>query len=262
MELYATTYAGTRSYQVSERELRARDNFLERRVQWIDQKLNLSRQPGRVLDIGCSLGSLLKAFQKRGWDAYGIEPTPHYAEIARKRCGDNIFTCFLEDADLPRSYFDIITLTQTLEHLPNPVQIMAIIRNLLKDDGILYIDVPNVLKPHNFQMFVAPHLYSYSPNTLSLLFRKAGFQPVNIESSWHIKAIAKKCDIASNINYSVEGDNWQKVSGNLKWGYVRLMPRLIILKLITLITGTIRYILGESRGSNIIEAIRGFLHLG
>ena len=258
--IYSTDYGRTRHGQISQRELRARDYSLGRTARWIDKQLNLSSKIGKVLDIGCAAGSLLIAFKKYGWDVYGIEPTPHWAEIARERCGGNIITCFLEDADLPRSYFDMVTLTQTLEHMPDPVQTLDIIKGLLKDDGILYLDVPNVLKPKNFEMFVATHLYSFSPNTLRLMLRKTGFKIIRIENTWNILTIARKDSSTENIDFSADGDDWQKVSRNLKWGYVRLVVRRSALNIIRLATGTIRLIFGESRGSRIIYAIREFLH--
>ena len=153
VDIYSTDYGGTREKIFSSDELMRRDRFMELIARWIDDRIDISSSPGKVLDIGCSEGSLLVALQKRAWDVWGVEPTPHFAEVARQRCGEHIKTGYLEQAGLPYGYFDMITIAQTLEHMPDPMSTLQIIRKLLKDDGVLYIDVPNVLKPKHAKCF-------------------------------------------------------------------------------------------------------------
>lgn len=258
--LYSATYAGVRSDLPTEKRLLQQEREAEGGLRWIDKRVSIGDRTGKVLDIGCGVGSLLNAFSKRGWDAYGIEPTPHYAELARERYGLKVITGFLEDANLPCCYFDMVTLTQTLEHLTDPTQALMSLRNLLKEEGVIYIDVPNILKPKHFRFFEAPHLYTFSPNTLSLLLRKTGFEPIDIENGWDVRALAKKSSVASNIDFSItKGDDYNEIISNLKWRHIRLVLHLAKGRLTIGISFAIRHIFGESAGRKILELIKGLL---
>ena len=77
LHLYSNTY---RLDLPSEKRLQAQAAMAEEKWKWISIRIPLNGNHEKVLDIGCSVGSLLNAFRRRGWDAYGIEPTSHYAE--------------------------------------------------------------------------------------------------------------------------------------------------------------------------------------
>lgn len=260
--LYSTTYAGVRSDLPSEKRLLQLERMADGRLRWIDERVGVSDRTGKIMDVGGGVGSLLNAFKKRGWDAYGIEPTTHYAEFARERYRLKMTTGFLEDGNLPNSYFDMVTLTQTLEHLPDPTQALITLRKSLKDGGIIYIDVPNILKPKHFRFFEAPHVYTFSPATLSLLLRKTGFELIYIENGWDVRAVAKRSNMKGNIDFSAEGDDYKEIISNLKWRYILLAGRKIKIKLLGIPIGAvssgITYVFGEQKGREIKERIKKF----
>jgi 2-polyprenyl-3-methyl-5-hydroxy-6-metoxy-1,4-benzoquinol methylase len=101
---------------------------------------------GRLLDMGCGLGFFLKALAPyREWEAHGYEISPAAVRHARERLGLANVTCGpLECADLPRGSFDIITMWDVIDHIPQPDPLLAKCRALLKEDGILFIRAPNV----------------------------------------------------------------------------------------------------------------------
>jgi len=258
--LYATNYAETRHDLPDEKVLQRMEAMAEERWKWLEKRAPMNGHGGKVLDMGCSAGSLLNAFQKKGWDAYGVEPTPHYAEFARERYGLKITTGFLEEANLPSSYYDMVTLTQTLEHLADPTQALLRIRGLLKDGGLVYIDVPNIVKPKHFRFFEAPHLYTFSPNTMSLLLRKTGFEPIIIENGWDVRAVARKGGTVGNIDFSSQGDDYKEIISNLKWRHARLWLHLAQGWLTSKVSLTIRRTFGESAGRKILGLIKRLLH--
>lgn len=96
---------------------------------------------GKLLEIGSSTGAMLKLFKERGWDVRGIEPSGSYLEANKK--GLNVINTKFEDVKLPQGYFDLIVLNHTLEHMDNPKLVIKKIYGLLKNTGIIFIDVPN-----------------------------------------------------------------------------------------------------------------------
>jgi len=136
---------------------------------------------GKILDIGCGDGSLLKYLKESGWETYGVEFQESASLYARDVLGIDVFAGRLEDSDYPEESFDVISLIHVLEHLPDPSSILKKVRSLLKKDGILLIEVPNF---NSFEARVfrskwvgiaAPlHLYQFTPRTLPLMLEKCG----------------------------------------------------------------------------------------
>jgi SAM-dependent methyltransferase len=85
---------------------------------------------------------------------------------------------------LPQGYFDIITAFQVLEHVGDPLDFLKGVHKLLKPGGIICIEVPNVqdallsvygVKQYANFWYREPHVFNYSPRTLAMILRKAGF---------------------------------------------------------------------------------------
>lgn len=153
----------------------------------------------RLLEVGYSSGSLLKLLENElGGEVYGIEPNEEavrYARLGNKL--DHIENCFIEETKYPSRFFDAIILVQTFEHFLNPVESLTKIRDLLKDDGELFIEVPDAfsivgvyrwgLEPSHY------HLYIYTADTLTSLLNKCGFEVVRLEKTFlNIRIIAWK----------------------------------------------------------------------
>lgn len=98
---------------------------------------------GRVLDVGCGNGILLKNFIDQGWSAYGVDLSP-WANRFSQMYGYKLYSSELENSNLPGNYFDVITSTSTLEHIPKPLQHLKTIMKLLKPGGTAYFSgIPN-----------------------------------------------------------------------------------------------------------------------
>ena len=82
--------------------------------------------------------------RENGWEVFGIEPSLKASEYARS-LGLNAFHTTLEEfvEDKWFSYFDTISLKCVLEHVPNPIEILEICKDLLKDSGMICVEVPN-----------------------------------------------------------------------------------------------------------------------
>jgi len=102
----------------------------------------------RLLDIGCGPGFFLKTAIARGWDAHGIEPSRQAAAHARALCEKMGGACVTEGFFNARTApalgrFDVVNLTNVLEHVPDAAQTLKRATDLLVPGGVLCAGVPN-----------------------------------------------------------------------------------------------------------------------
>lgn len=159
-----------------------------RRAQGQFDRIRALRTPGRILDVGCSVGFFLDSARQAGWQVSGVEFSPDTAEVARQRLGGGVYTGALQDAPLEPGQLDVVTMWDVLEHVPDPMSTLAKASAALKKDGLLVLETPNVdgwfprasLKvagalgywPHPEP---PGHLFQFSVASLTTMLEKAGF---------------------------------------------------------------------------------------
>lgn len=155
----------------------------------------------RILDIGCGPGFFLSAGKERGWDVLGIEPSPQAAEFARSH-GVHVIGGFFDAANAAAiGPQDVVHMSQVLEHIANPAELLRQAHALLVSDGLICISVPNDFNPLQLALqksnqldpwWVAPdhHLNYFNFDTLEALLRHAGFEPVQREASFPLELFA------------------------------------------------------------------------
>lgn len=183
-KLYATDNYDQPNRNISEKYKTKKEEYALQTFEWIKKQLVLQNKfhKSKILDIGSNTGALLSFFKKREWDCVGIEPSANMSRIANKRYGiPDIITQLFQKDMFKNDSFDLVTLVHTLEHLKNPSEILAAISKTLTQNGILYVEVPNIFKPKSSfytSYFAAPHLYVFSHNSLQRLLSKNGFEVV------------------------------------------------------------------------------------
>jgi 2-polyprenyl-3-methyl-5-hydroxy-6-metoxy-1,4-benzoquinol methylase len=96
-----------------------------------------------LLDIGCGPGFFLKTAIARGWDAHGIEPSEQAAAHARS-LGATVTEGFFNAQTAPAlGRFDVVNLTNVLEHVPDAAQVLKRAADFLEPGGVLCVGVPN-----------------------------------------------------------------------------------------------------------------------
>jgi len=143
-----------------------------------------TKHKGRLLDIGAGKGEFLAAAKKRGWEAFGIEPSQKFVKYAKEKYGIAIQQSYPEEAVFSENFFDVVTLSMVLEHVEDPHKLLMIISKILKENGLLYIEVPNMnsgllkiinlyyrLKGKGWSPFLSPlhppyHCYGYQKSSL------------------------------------------------------------------------------------------------
>lgn len=194
-EMYSDKY---RPASPDEKFVRNNLEFMRERYKWIVKKLGENTGSKRILDVGCSAGTLLKTFKDNGWDARGIEPSETFARYGGTHFGLPVKAGFYSKDSYPGEEFDVVACLQVLEHVPDPEAMLSAMRANLSPNGYLVIGVPTLfrpLRPIHPQTLAAPHLYIFSSNTLRLLLQRTGFDIVAIDYSFKgLIALARKAD--------------------------------------------------------------------
>lgn len=144
--------------------------------------LQSHKKTGKVLDIGCGNGSFLGLMQKKGFDVWGVETNTESKAFAPKSLKERIFYKKIEECGFSDKSFDIVTMFHSLEHILDLKGTLGRIKTILKDDGILYICVPNadfyefkLFKAYNHNLDLPRHLNFFSRDTLERLLSGNGF---------------------------------------------------------------------------------------
>ena len=146
------------------------------------QELERFRKPGRILDIGCSLGFLLHQAQERGWEAYGLEVSAYAANYAQQHFGIKIHLGILEEHTYPHEFFDAVICSHVIEHVPSPRELLRRIHEILRPGGVALILVPTQFVSLSYKVLgrvrgegPPKHLYFFSRRTLLALLQQEGF---------------------------------------------------------------------------------------
>ncbi len=136
---------------------------------------------GDLLDVGCYTGFFLECARERGWNVSGVEPSRWAAEYGRDKLGIDIFNGPIERYDLDRD-FDVVTMWDVLEHVPNPVEVLRLLRSRVRPDGLLVFATHNldtavarVLGKH-FPLFMEMHTVHFNNRTMQMLLEQTGFR--------------------------------------------------------------------------------------
>jgi 2-polyprenyl-3-methyl-5-hydroxy-6-metoxy-1,4-benzoquinol methylase len=134
---------------------------------------------GKLLDIGCGEGVLLKLAEEMGYEVYGCDISQTAIDYARNILGlRNLFVGKVEELPSNWKGFPIITALEVLEHLDNPVQFVRFVHKLLSPHGYFILSVPNYEYEREIMNDPYPpplHLTLWTNKALELLLRQNGF---------------------------------------------------------------------------------------
>ena len=176
-------------------------------------------QPGKLLDVGCGVGSLVALLQKLGWQSVGMDTSPKAAELAKRELGLDILQAHLGDTTFEPETFNVVVLLAVLEHVVKPVDMMAQVWDLLKPGGLVVFSLPNldnlsyILMPNKaeYSWFIKEHINHFTLKTLRTLLQKTGFRNINFHMCGH-------------FTLEGAGDNLKLTPGP---GYVRVVRKML-----------------------------------
>jgi len=163
-------------------------DFYERaRTKRLRRDKLLESKSQQILDVGCATGTFLRTLQIQGFTHLaGLEISSEQADYAREQFGIKVFKDFSE---VPDSSVDLVTMYAVLEHFSDPVAVMSEVVRVLKKDGRVVIDVPNMASLYRWMtgrswLWLIPpaHLQYFSPRSLKRLLNDCGLRICNARS--------------------------------------------------------------------------------
>ena len=163
------------------------------RLRTLENELPLGRR--RLLDIGSGPGLFLDRARQRGWNAVGVEPSIAAADYSRAQGNEVICGFFNEELAKGIGTFDVINLSNVLEHVPNPGGLITSAMKSMNDDALLCICVPNdynclqlaLRKTQNYPPWwlAAPHHVNYFTfQSLEKLLSRVGLVTISRSTSF------------------------------------------------------------------------------
>ncbi|MHC4308396.1 MAG: class I SAM-dependent methyltransferase [Planctomycetota bacterium] len=180
-------------------------------------------QKGRLLDIGCATGVFLDMASKQGWEVEGLEVSSGLAAYARDNFGLKVHCLDLTKDHLDSPPFDVVTLFDLIEHIPNVNEMIKGCRNNLSDEGILIIrtpaeegllrDIAKILYNGSLRKFELPmlwfysfeHIQSFSFRSLSRLLEQHNFSVIKV---FHEEESLERLGIPKYIKFMIKGINY------------------------------------------------------
>lgn len=141
----------------------------------------------KILDIGCSTGFFLDIAKSKGWDTFGLELGIEEAKIAEQK-GHSIYQTTIQGLD-ESFVFDVVTMWDVLEHIPDGILQLEMIKKHLSSGGVLFFQIPNSdslaakIMRENCRMFDGlEHTNLYNPKTVEMIASKCGYIVKEIRS--------------------------------------------------------------------------------
>jgi SAM-dependent methyltransferase len=194
-----------------------------------------------MLEVGCGFGFTLD-FAKRilNMDVVGYEPSL-YGEVGAEELNLNIKRKYLTLDEVKERKFDIIFLSEVLEHIQDPLSFISLLKEGLSEKGVLILTTPDYKKlqkdlarPSELALLSpGAHVILFSENSLNKILKKAGFKYVSIDTVGSLIAVSsiqkRRWKIHENKN-SLVRKYYQNVLDSVKPGsltYIGILYRLL-----------------------------------
>ena len=178
---------------VAESESAYKDVIFKRILVALEERVRAT--PRTLLDVGCHAGRFLQLAGQTGWRAEGTEINERTAAHAAASTGVPVHRLSAERLGELGRQFDAVTLTDVLEHIPQPVTLLSTIRRVVVDDGWVAVKVPcgpaQLVKEtwrarlsRGYRATLADnlvHISHFSPRALRGALERAGFDDISVE---------------------------------------------------------------------------------
>lgn len=155
----------------------------------VDCLKGLTIRPGlNVLDAGAGSGAFAVCLKNSGF--FREVTTLDISDSCVRACKEQGLIALKGTlADIPSGSFDLITLNDLIEHVYSPRKLLEQCHSVLRENGVIAIATPNgegfdfkILREKAGNITPPEHLNYFNPESLTLLYKSAGFLPVHIET--------------------------------------------------------------------------------
>jgi len=157
----------------------------------LDRRIPPARR--RLLDVGAHAGRFMHLAQTRGWRVEGIELNPRTAAYAAARTGAPVHRVNAHTLATDGRRYAAVVLTDVLEHIPDPTQLLRVLATLVEPEGVVAVKVPNGAAQWIKERWLARltthrislaenlvHVNQFTPRSLARALETAGFREVRV----------------------------------------------------------------------------------
>lgn len=173
-------------------------------------------EAGKVcLDVGCASGYIARELKRKKCKVYGVEINPELVRKAQKYCVE-VLNVDVERVRLPfkPNQFDVIILSDILEHLVRPDLVLSRLRRYIKPGGYVIASIPNIARIEV---------------RLNLLFGSLEYQKSGILSKSHLRFFTLKS--AKNL-FKIAGYQIERIDYTGLGSIIRVFPALFAFQFI------------------------------
>ena len=220
----------------SDEELPARSEVsIERGQCVVDWTHGTVRPADLVVEVGCGPGEIVSYVRDQlGCQVLGIEPSHAQAESATRRFGLQTMCGSLEDLSIGDRKAKVVFLSHVAEHFHDPRTSLGLCRDLLADDGWLFVEVPNILganpRKRLTNWLTLEHMFYFSPNTLTRLLQQIGFRVTRCEGDLAVRVLARKASLPATVSDhrpAVDGE-YRRVKRAIWRHELKYWPRYVV----------------------------------
>jgi 2-polyprenyl-3-methyl-5-hydroxy-6-metoxy-1,4-benzoquinol methylase len=165
-------------------------HFRERSAYWMTYLLKHLLPPATIIEIGCGVGTFAYWLLHLGFAVTATELNPDWRSFIRQKLAIDVSDYQLSCAPENSARYDAVIMMDVFEHLCNPLDMTAALRNELKEDGIIMLQMPQVpvdaeysrllAQKASFLRYLLPgeHVRLYPRLAVQRLFTRAGFRHI------------------------------------------------------------------------------------
>lgn len=152
------------------------------------QQLEKFISRGKLLDVGCATGFFLDEAVKQGWNGEGLDVSSFGVRYAREHFDLTAHHGTLTELDFESGAYDLVTMWDVIEHVPDPTAYVRRAAELLRAGGVISLATPDIdslparLAGRRWVGFKLSeeHVYYFSVRTLTRMLNAAGFEVVSV----------------------------------------------------------------------------------
>lgn len=189
----------------------------QHQVETLLRKVDFS-EPLKVLDYGCAKGTVMKrlAAEKASVTPYLFDVSDAYSPLWDKFLTSEQYASYEVKTEW-NGMFDLVTSFFALEHTADPLLELRTIKGLLKDEGLVYLIVPNVFA-NTGDFIVVDHVHHYSEASLTYMLSQVGFEVMEIDAESHFAAfiVVGRKTSSSTLAFEYPVDELENINGKIQ----------------------------------------------